>query len=297
MAYTYDPAYASGSTTPEAAQKVGLGTGQNILADQVAKKYDYPDDISGQMTGPATADYATQAQNTPMAQYEMGSLTGGDYDTLQSNLQAPIYQQGQEQQANIANTYGGNGLYGSVGGGLMSGAQADSQQATQNALSNAVGQRYNLQLAEQEALANYNLDQNKSLYASGAANTDQLNKQALEEMGYNKAQDQAGIDFGNQQLANKQQYQMSRNAFDQSVDDRNYQNALALAGLAQPAVASNQGYSSNQASIAAQRAQADAAQQAALYGGLGQLAGGLMGSYGDKGWTFGGIGDTIGSWF
>ncbi len=287
MPYDYKPGYSTGSVAPESAQKKGLGTASNILSSNVGQTQTYKPDISGSLKGPATGQYAENVGYGPMQ--TVSGLTGGDYEKLQANLQQPILSQGQKAQQGIKEDYGGRGLYGSVGRGLMSGAQAQGQEATQNALSNAVAQRYALQLKDQQQ----QMDQNKALFGAGASTADQLNEYNRQKLGWDVAQDQAGIDFQNAIMQMGNQYGMDKQNWQNQIDQTNFQNALSLAGLANPASAANQQYKLGQQ-------QGDAAQQAALYGGIGQLAGGLMGSYdssGNSGWNFGDIGNTISNWF
>ncbi len=286
MPYNYKPDYTMGSTAPEAAQKAGLGTGKNILASNVAQTQTYKPDISGQLQGPATGQYAANVGYNPMK--TVGGLTGGDYDKLQTNLQQPILSQGQKAQQGIKADYGGRGLYGSVGSGLMSGAQAQGQEATQNALANAVAQRYALQLQDQEQ----QMGQNQALFQAGAMTADQQNAYNQAQLGWDVAQEQAGIDFANAQAQMANQYGMDKQNWQNQIDQTNFQNALALAGLGNVGTSANQQYQLGQQ-------QGDAAQQAALYGGIGQLAGGLMGSYdtsGDSGWNFSDLGDALKFW-
>jgi hypothetical protein len=287
MPYNYKPTYTTGSLAPESAQKTGLGTASNILASNVGQTQQYKDDISGQLQGPATGTYAPNVGYDPMK--TVGGLTGGDYEKLQTNLQQPIYSQGAKAQQAIKADYGGRGLYGSVGGGLMSGAQASEQEATQNALANAVAQRYALQQKD----IGQQMQQNEALFRSGAMTADQANEYNRQKLGWDVAQEQAQTDFSNAILQMQNQYGMDKQGWQQGIDDRNFQNALALAGLANPAAAAGQ-----QAQLGQQ--QLDAANQQALYGGIGKLAGGLLGSYstsGDNGWNLSGVSDDITNWW
>jgi hypothetical protein len=318
MAYTYATPGAVGSMAGTDAEKTGLGTAKNIMASTINKSYTYPGDITGQLKGPASLGVSGNVGYTPMkeqagltaADYaklqNMGKVAGigaNGYQDLQNALQAPIERAGQQQQQNIAAQYGGRGLYGSVGGGLMSGAQAASQLSTQDALSNAVAQRYGLQLQDQQQQIEQNkaladniaraygiqldnqgqmIDQNKALFTSRAGAADQQNtynqmrNQALQQNA------QAQADFYNQKLAQSQQYGINKDGWQKSIDELNFQRALQLAG---------QGNSGAQVQAGLENAQnaTDAQQKAALYSGLGSIAGGLMGSYdgsGNSGWNF-----------
>lgn len=284
----YNPSYSVGATkTGEEAQKRGLGAGYDILKSQDARDYQYKPDISGQLEGPATTQFAQNQGYAPMK--TVAGLEGGDYTALRDALQQPIINEGQRMQNQIADQYSARGLYGSVGGGLMSGAQTQSQGATQDALSNAIANAYAVQLQDQAQ----QIDQNKALFSSGATTADQLNAYNRDKMGFNLAQDQQGVDFRNAVLQAQNQYGMDRDQWQTGIDEVNFQRALQLAGMG------NSG-----AQVAAQRQMAsdaaDAQSTAALYGGLGSIAGGLMGSYdqsGDSGWNLSGVGDTVAGWF
>ncbi len=277
MAYEYAPSYSAGSTSPESAQKTGLGTAQNVLKNTLNRQQQYPDDLSGSLQGPATGEMSENIGYGSME--KIGGLMGGDYDRLEQNLQQPILNQGQQAQNQIQDVYSGRGLYGSVGGGLMSGAQAQSQQATQDALANTVAQRYALELQDK----GQRMSEAEALFKSGALTADQQNQYNRDKMLWDVNQQQQGIDFQNAMAQMQQQYGLDKQNWQTQVDELNFQRALQLAG---------QGNSGAQAQ--AMLNQADAAERAALYQGLGSVAGGLMGSYGDGGWTFGGVAEGIG---
>jgi hypothetical protein len=139
--------------------------------------YDYqaPQNLQTYGAAPSLASTTTTAQYggiTPQAQYgsitpqaQYGSITPqaeaikaiagigkNGYESVQDALQTPVYSQANKAQNNINSVYGANGLYGSAGNGLMSNALAEQNEATQNALANTVVNRYNLEMADKEAL-------------------------------------------------------------------------------------------------------------------------------------------------
>ena len=257
---TYKRPYLPGSVgSADEAQKFGLGTAKDILAGTAGREVAYPEDITGQLKGPAQRDFYQNVAYDPLQ-----TLTGGDYEALQSALEAPIREQDRLAQNRIADVYSGRGLYGSAGGGFMSGAQAAQTGATQSALGTATANRYALQQKEQQAK-----------FAADAAAADQLNRYRQQELAYGLGQDQRAIDFYNQQLAAQQQYQLDKQRFIDAQDQIAFDRAAQLAGLG-----------TSGAGLAAQqdiaRQQAQAAQTGALYQGLGALGGGLLGAYGDE---------------
>lgn len=319
MAYTYAPTYQSGSVKPETAQKTGLGTAQNIMTNRLGSNNNYPDNYTNRLKAPASLSVSRNVTYNPMRTVNgisdstftnagkmntVGALKGGDYAALEKALQSPILQQGKVARQQINDEYGGRGLYGSVGGGLMSGAQAASQQATQDALSNATATRYGLEMQDKEQQIAQNqavvqaiqnalglrldnqgqmIDQNKAQFAAGASSADQRNAYNLMRNQTIQSNANQANDFFNKKLANNAQYEIDRNNFRTGVDEINFQRALQLAGMG------NSG-AQVQATIKAAKEAADATNQAGLWQGLGALGGGLMGSYdgsGESGWNFG----------
>jgi len=320
MAYQYAPTYKPGTVNkPETAQKAGLGTANNILNSGINRTNVYPDNITSQLSGPANLSVSRNVTYNPMQTVQgisnglfddagkmntVRALNGGDYAAVQRALQAPILRQGQVARQQINDEYGGRGLYGSVGDGLMSGAQAASQQATQDALSNAVVQRYGLELQDKgqqitqnqavvQALQNalglrldnqgQMIDQNKAQFAAGASSADQINNYNLMRNQTVRDNAQNNIDFRNQKLRENKQYLIDRENWKTGIDEINFQRALQLGGMGNSGAAVN-------AQLQAARDQADAANNAGMWQGIGSIAGGLMGSYdgsGESGWNFG----------
>lgn len=267
----YKKPYKPGSIgKAEDAQKYGLGTAKNIIEGTTGKPGYYPEDISGKLKGPAQADYY---QNTGFTPYQ--SLTGGDFAKLQESLSAPIMQQDRLAQERIGDVYGGRGLYGSVGGGLMSGAQAAQTGATQSALGQAYAQ--GLALQQQEA---------ENIFKTGAMTTEQANQYAQAKQAYDLAQQQRQADFYNQQLAMQQQYGLDEQAWQNAQDQIAFDRSATLGGLGTSAAGL-------QAQQDIAKRNAAAAQQGALYQGIGSLAGGLMGAYGKD--IASGVGDAVSS--
>jgi hypothetical protein len=138
MAYTY-----GSSLAPEDATKQGLGSASTILSGQMGQNRSYPTWYGSQLKSPTQMDYSSYRPN--QAYKTTGGLMGGDYDRLEQAFQAPVKQAYQENLGQIKNIYGGNGLYGSSGGNMMSGALGGAQNQYQTGLADATARRYAFQ--------------------------------------------------------------------------------------------------------------------------------------------------------
>lgn len=337
--------YEVGSMKPEEAQKKGLGTAYNIAQAGTNNSLLYPENYTDKLKGPAQSDYydyqapqnlqtygaaPSLAPTTTTAQYEsitpqakaikaIAGIGKNGYESVQDALQTPVYSQANKAQNNINSVYGANGLYGSAGNGLMSNALAEQNEATQNALANTVVNRYNLEMADKEALrrqaqnifqSEYALDrfrqdeaQNQftagfqntealrdqalNQWKSGYTNTADLNQYSAAQQAYDLQQQQAQNDWYNNLMAQNFNYDLNKNAYNQNQLETDFQRYLQLAGQG------NSG-ASVQATIDAANANADATANAGLWSGIGSVAGGLLGaSTGDGGSVGGSIWDSI----
>jgi hypothetical protein len=260
-----------GSMKSEDAQKKGLGTGYNIMQAGLTREQAYPQSYTDQMQGPAQADY--YQYTAPGQMNTVSGLQGGDYEALTQSLQQPIYSQHNKVMAGINDQYSANGLYGSTGGGMMSQAQGAQNEATQNALSNAVATRYGLQLQDQAQ----QIDQNKAQWAAGLANAQEQNAYNQNALQYDLNQRNQQAQWNNSLL--EQDYNQALNELNwrNSIDEQNFQRAMQLAGQG------NSGAIANQQLQAAQD-QARADNNAAIWGSVGNLAGQATGGLMDNLW-------------
>ena len=147
------------------AAQTGLGIAAQYATSTPTTTY--PSYVSSAAQSPTQMDYAGYTPTTPMAtitapDYTMNAgaapeykgLMGGDYNALQQALYDPAaqaaqtaYQQG---SANLANTMGGRGLYGSsiMQTQANNGLEFAYQNQLRNAASNAAAQRYGMQQSE-----------------------------------------------------------------------------------------------------------------------------------------------------
>lgn len=260
---TYKPLGEVKTATPEDVQKTGLGTAQSIAQASLAQDQSLAPDISQQLMNPATAQFYNR---TPLPELQrVGGIGEAGYQAVQNALQAPILEQARIAQQQIGDIYGGRGLYGSAGTGLMSGAQAQQNQATQTALSKAVADRYNLELQDRAAMRGENLN----AYKAKAAETLAGNQYLQDLMNFQIQQDQKQRDFRNAQLKMQSDYINAQNQYQRAINEQNFQRNLSLAGLGQQGAGS----------AAVLQAQKDAladAQDAALWSSISKGFGGLL---------------------
>ncbi|WP_319583950.1 hypothetical protein [uncultured Pseudodesulfovibrio sp.] len=262
MALTTNP-YATdaevGSMDSTTAQKKGLGTGSNIMQAGLQRQQAYPQSYTSQMQGPAQANYYDYT--APGQMNTVSGLEGGDYAKLTQSLQQPILSQHNQAMAGINDQYSARGLYGSTGGGMMSQAQGAQNQATQNALSNAVATGYGLQLQDQSQ----QIDQNKASWAAGLANAQDQNTYNQNALNYNLDQQNQQAQWNNSLLEQDYNQALNELNWQNTIDEQNFQRAMQLAGQGNSgAVASQQ--------LQAAQDQADANTNAAIWGSVGNLA-------------------------
>lgn len=269
---------------PSRAEK-GLGTAANVLNSTLRRGEAYHKNYTNQQKGPATSEYYN---NTGYGDYQqVGGLAGGDYGRLEESLQVPIQQQHNQAMTDINNVFGGNGLYGSTGRGMMSDAMAAQNNATQNALASATAQRYGLELQDRSQ----RMGENMNAWKAGAASADQQNAYNQGQLNWDVSQQQAVNDFYNQKLAQNANYRDSYNAWRTNLDELSFQRALQLAGMGNSSAAAQ-----SQADIAA--ANRDALTTQAMWTGGGQLLGGMMSMpTGNNSSVGGDLFNTVSNWF
>lgn len=179
------------------------------------------------------------------------------------------------------NRFGASGLYGSQGQGLQSDYMGQAQKAYAQGLLNADAQA--AQLADQSSQFGWK---------SGLTEAQRAQEYGGQKFAWDYGQQQQGVDFANQQLADQYAYDLSRRNDLISQAQRPFENALALASGANPNTVANL----NAATSAANAANANkTASTNALYTGLGGLAGGLLSNQGVTNAIGSGL-SSAGSW-
>jgi hypothetical protein len=208
----------------------GLSGAQSAIKNNTNPAY--PNYTGGSKTNP----YAQQTQATGMqgSGYQVGQgVYGGlgrDAASIRNDYQSSVDQSWNKAQGSIKNMYGANGLYGSMGGGLMSGVANDAAQnyagasaqgrmaadqtvmADEIARANSYRDAYALQ-------GNQNLDQWKSNYQTNDYNNQLLGNSA---------------NFGNSQIDAAYQDQLARRQDQQTANQLQIENYLGLAGGGSP---------------------------------------------------------------
>jgi hypothetical protein len=253
----------------------------------------YPAYTGGQKSNP----YATQQNATAMqgTGYDVNNALyngiGRDASAIRNDYQTTVDQSWNQAQNQIKSAYGANGLYGSMGGGLMSGNMLDGAQ--QYATASATGRL----AADQAIMANENnrTGAYRDAYdLAGQQNLDRW-KTGMQTTDYNNNLIGANVGFQNSQLDNAYADQLARREDEKAWNQLQIENYLGLAGGSSPAAAASmQAKSAQQAS--------DAASRAAWLTAGGQLAGGLLSSYGGDIWDgvasgAGSLWDAVSGWW
>lgn len=241
-------------------------------------KPDYPAYYGNSLQGPGQQQVAGYVANQPYQQ--VGGLMGGDYNRLEQALQAPIYQQQQDAIAQLNNTIGGRGLYGSTGTGMHDQSLNDLYARTGSALSQATAQRFGMQMEDM----GQRMDENRSAWAAGLADAQRRQGYDQSALDTQFANDEAQRQFANSLLGGQFDYSLAKNAYDRALVQDDYAAALGLATGAIPAYGTSLNnslgyYNADQQAQMAQ-SQADAANTAGWLGAGGSLLGGMLGSDG-----------------
>jgi hypothetical protein len=308
----------------------------------MAQGFNYPGYISTAQKAPSFENFYNYSPTAPLSQVQSPSYTpsagqytglmGGDYDKLQQaiyNPQAQAAQTGYNQAtANLQNTMGGRGMYGSsvMQNQQTQGLDQTYQNALQNAAANAAQQRYGLQSQEgqfgyqagmtreqaqnQFALAQQQMAQQQNLNTYQANANEAARQMQYGEGSMNWAQQQRDLmrQWENQQNYEKNfqypfQEQQAKNAWNENMINQ----GLAIAGQGAPLIGQQLAYQTAQQNMANQAAMNDQQVKAQSNLGWGQLAGsgigGLMGGYSNwanlpsNAGTPTSIADYIKSWF
>lgn len=207
------------------------------------------------------------------------SGVGRDADSIRADYQTGVDQSWNKAQGAIKNMYGANGLYGSLGGGLMSGALQDG--AGQYATATAQGRMAADQsiLADQIARANSYRD---AYQLAGNQNLDQW-KAGQTALEYNNQLLGNRAQFGNDQIDAAYADQLARRQDYDAYRQTQIENYLGLAGAGSPNAAAQMQANAQQS---AARDAASASNTAAWLGAGSSLLGGLMSGIGSaKGWS------------
>lgn len=238
----------------------------------------YPAYTGGNKANP----YAQQQQAAGMqgtgftpAQAQYNGI-GQSADQIRADYAAPVTQAYQQAQTNIANKFGANGLYGSLGSGLMSGAIGDatSNYATNLAQANS--------LANQAIMTNDMNRVNSTLDANELYGNQQLDawKAGLQTTDYNNQLVGSNAQWGNDQIDAAYADQLARRSDQQAYNQSKIENYLGLAGGGTPAYSSQLSANAQQSAASAA---AKAANTSSYVGAAGSLLGGLLSGAGNAG--------------
>ena len=259
MDYVIPGTVKSGSAST--VQKNAMGSAMDMANKMGDQTYKYPDWYGSQMQAPAQTPYYNYQATAPMQ--TTSALSGGDYNALQSALIAPIQNQWNQDNAQIRNIYGANGLYGSSGQGLMSGVMNQAAQSRDQALSTAVANRYALQMQDLNRMD----DQNLNAWKTNFSNNESQNAYNLGNTQWQKALGDEQAAFKNSQLQGNYNYGVDQLNYQQGLLDNLFGKYTQLAGLG------NTANSTNLAAKAQEQAQSNQ-----LWNSLGSAAGSFLGS-------------------
>lgn len=281
---TYTP-YGSNNTTAQNVVNSALNKAQSTLNGMSTPAY--PTYTGNQKTGPTQMNYY---QNVQAPQYQTtGALMDGDYDKLQQAYEQPAYQAYNTATVNTQNVYGNNGMYGSVGNGLMSDAMGYNQRQLNNGLSTAVGQRYQMQQTDMDRMR----QENENVAKFGFMDAAQQNEYNKNKMAWDYAQAENLRNWNNGQIDEKSAYDLAKINYEQAGQQRIFDNAANLAaGAGSTANGQMQAASNKYATDKNYSAQQQQNQTNSTNGWLG-AAGGIGGAIAGSDW----FGDMISGWF
>jgi len=233
----------------------------------------------GERTGPVQMDYGVQYQG--VSPYQTSGVDWADY---QQQARQPVTQAYQQNLRDIQSQMGTTGLMGSRGYGMHGDTLARAGEAYGRGLLGADTTAMQMQQ-----------EQEKSRYAADLAEAQRAQQYGGQKFGWEYGQAQQQADFANQEAARREAYEAQERALAEQTRLEPYEMYSGFAGKATPMSAAGM---SSQAAVDAAARQAEAANTAGMWSGLGAIGGGLLGSYGgDKGWTFGGLGSDFSSLF
>ena len=256
--------YMPGTGSPvggREAQQAAMGSALHVANTQANNTYSYPGWYGGSLQGPTK--YGMSDYVNPGQLQQSQALMDGDYNRLEQGLMAPIKQQWNDDQQNIKNMYGANGLYGSLGGGMMSGALADAASKRDVAMGNATANRYALQMKDMDRMDNNYLNQWKSNYANAGMQND-WNTQKTQ---WDFNQNENVRNFNNSNVTNRYNYDIDRLNWQTGIQDNLFNKYSTLSGMGNAANAQN---------LAARTV--DNASNANMWAGIGTGVGNFLGS-------------------
>ena len=257
----------------------GLSGAQSAIKNNTIPAYrNY---TGGNKTNPdAQQQSATGMQGSgyQVGQGVYGGL-GRDATSIRNDYQSSVDQSWNKAQGSIKNMYGANGLYGSMGGGLMSGVANDAAQNYAGASAQGRMAADQTVMADEIARSNsyrdaYGMqhDQNRDMWQANQE-TNAYNNQLLGSRS----------DWGNQQIDASYQDQLARRQDQQAFNQLQIENYLGLAGGGSPMAGSQMAANAQQS---AAKTAANASNTGAWIGAAGSLAGGLLGGIGQaNGWS------------
>lgn len=205
--------------------KEAYGATDDVVERALNRDQAFHQDYTSKLAGPATGEFYS---NQGYGDLEtVGGLMGEDYQRLEESLQSPIHQQHADAMTDIKNVFGGNGLYGSTGRGMMSDAMATQNNATQEALAGATAQRYGMEMQDRSQ----RMGENLSAWQAGASAADQKNAYSQDKIQFDLDQRQKEADFKNQKLAQKAQYQDDKSAWEDAQDAQDFAMASQAGSL------------------------------------------------------------------
>lgn len=257
----------------------------------------YPEYVASQQQAPTQTDYIDYDPISPLStisapNYKAG-LFGGDYDKLQTALTLPGQQAAQtaynQGTANLQNTMGGRGLYGSS---IMQNQQTQGldtvfQNSMASNAANAAAQRYAMQqkAAEDENQFNATIYPNQlqaanDQWKAGLLSTQDKRAYDTNKLTWDKSYQDALTQWENAKAYEKYQYDLAQRADKDAFGERQINANLAIAGQGAPLASSanqaNSAYNNYLASIYGTNQAYNSANQAGWLGAAGSIGAGLL---------------------
>ena len=280
--------YAGEQSTAQDAMGTGLGMANYAAQSLAGMQSPYPG--MAQHQGPVTMSYSPMVTPNAYQGIDYQTLTGGDYNALQNAL----YQQGatavDEQykrgQADIANSMGGRGLYGStMMGSQMQDLTEQSANTKAQLAAQAAAKRYEMQMQEQALLNRMAQDSAQFGWKAGYSNADLINQYNQNKLNWDYQQANLPVQFANQEADRAFGYNLDRENYARGLLSDMFNRGINLAG-------GSSGSVNSAAQIAAQNEQAARNRESQMWSGIGSgLLSGFTPTASGK-TTFGNIWDT-----
>lgn len=259
--YPYTNPAQPGSMDPEDAVNKGIGTGWNLLEQDMNRENKYP-----AFWGDSYAKYNAEAWKDQFPSFvgadpyesvdinrTYQGLKGGDYDALQQALTTPgqiaadnAYDRGSRD---LGSVMGGRGMYGSsvMGQQANEGLNREYMNAQATNSANAAAQRYGLQQNDLQFGANYGLQatdlarqQNLDKWRTGLSEAGRMSDYNANRFKFDFANSEAARQEQNALLQQQAQWQLGREAWQTDIDNRLFNKSLSLAGQGAPMAQYNQ---------------------------------------------------------